>query len=539
MSEFVWWKNGIVYQIYPRSFQDSNGDGIGDLEGIRSRLDYLVRLGIDAIWLSPFYRSPMADFGYDIADYCDVDPIFGSLADFDRLLDDAHARGLKLIVDLVPNHTSDRHPWFEESRRTRDNAKNDWYLWRDPAPGGGPPNNWLSNFGGPAWTFEQARGQYYFHAFLKEQPDLNWRNPAVRRAMYDVMRFWLQRGVDGFRIDVIYHMIKDDQFRDNPPNPAARPGEQSSHALLPLYTTDRPEVQDIIVEMRKVTDEFDARSPRVLIGEIYLPLERLMAYYGRSESGLLQGVQLPFNFQLIAAKWEAREIDRIVREYESLLPLGGWPNWVLGNHDKSRIASRVGAEQARVAALLLLTLRGTPTMYYGDEIGMHDVLIPPDEVQDPFEKNEPGKGVGRDPERTPMQWDASPSAGFTIGRPWLRIAHDWTLANVAAQERDARSMLSLNRRLIRLRRQHAALTRGAYEPLTAAGDLFAFSRVDGSERLTIAANFGRQPIALPMTMAPSSASVLVSTHLDREGSVEAPLTLRAHEAVILAGPGPG
>jgi alpha-glucosidase len=290
--------------------------------------------------------------------------------------------------------------------------------------------------------------------------------------------------------------------------------------------------------MRKVAEEFDASSPRVLIGEIYLPLERLMAYYGRSESGLLQGVQLPFNFQLIAAKWEAREIDRIVREYESLLPMGGWPNWVLGNHDKSRIASRIGSEQARLAALLLLTLRGTPTMYYGDEIGMRDVPIPPEEVQDPFEKNEPGKGVGRDPERTPMQWDASPSAGFTTGRPWLRLADDWTLVNVAAQERDPRSMLSLNRRLIRLRRQHATLTRGAYEPVTATGDLFAFSRVDGSERLTIAANFGSQPIPLPMTMAPSSSSVLLSTHMDRDGSFDTPLTLRGHEGVVLAGPAP-
>jgi alpha-glucosidase len=537
MSESVWWKSGIVYQIYPRSFQDSDGDGIGDLEGIRSRLDYLVRLGIDAIWLSPFYPSPMADFGYDISDYCDVDPRFGSLADFDRLTSEAHARGLKVIVDFVPNHTSDRHPWFDESRRARANPKRDWYLWRDPAAGGGPPNNWLSNFGGSAWTFDAATGQYYLHAFLKEQPDLNWRNPEVRAAMYDVMRFWLRRGVDGFRIDVLYHLIKDDLFRDNPVNRAATPGEQSSHGVVPLYTTDRPEVQEIVIEMRQVTEEFAATgSPRVLIGEIYLPLERLIAYYGRSEAGLLQGVQLPFNFQLIAARWEARVIDRIVREYESMLPHGAWPNWVLGNHDKSRIASRVGAGQARVAAVLLLTLRGTPTMYYGDEIGMQDVPIPSDEVQDPFEKNEPGKGLGRDPERTPMQWDGSPNAGFTRRRPWLRLASDSALANVAALERDPRSILTLNRRLIALRRQNPALTEGLYAPLAAEGDLLAFSRVHASQRFTIAANFSARPIDLPATIAPARAHVVLSTHLDREGPVEAPLILRAHEAIIMSLP---
>src|SRR6266536_468485 len=247
MSKPLWWKSGIVYQIYPRSFQDSNGDGIGDLEGIRSRLDYLVRLGVDAIWLSPFYPSPMADFGYDSSDYCNVDPQFGSLEDFDALLTDANRRKLKVIVDLVPNHTSDRHPWFAESRASRTSRKRDWYLWRDPGPDGGPPNNWLSSFGGSAWTFDDATGQCYYHAFLKEQPDLNWRNPAVRAAMYDVMRFWLNRGVDGFRVDVIYHLIKDEQFRDNPLNPNASDGKQSSHALMPFYTTDRPEVHQIVV----------------------------------------------------------------------------------------------------------------------------------------------------------------------------------------------------------------------------------------------------------------------------------------------------
>jgi alpha-glucosidase len=534
MSESVWWKSGIVYQIYPRSFQDSNADGIGDLEGIRSRLDYLVRLGVDAIWLSPFYPSPMADFGYDIADYCDVDPQFGSLADFDALLADAHGRGLKLIIDLVPNHTSDRHPWFVESRSSRTSPKRDWYLWRDPDAKGGLPNNWLSSFGGPAWTFDEATGQYYYHAFLAQQPDLNWRNPDVRAAMYDVMRFWLRRGVDGFRVDVIYHLIKDDQFRDNPANRFLTPAEQSSHAVIPVYTTDRPEVQQIIAEMRRVTDEFGKDgSQRVLIGEIYLPLHRLVAYYGRSETGVLEGVQLPFNFQLLAAHWEARAIDRIVSEYESALPEGAWPNWVLGNHDKPRIASRVGIEQARLAAVLLLTLRGTPTMYYGDEIGMHDVPIPVDEVQDPFEKNEPGKGVGRDPGRTPMQWDDSTNAGFSTGKPWLRLADDYRSLNVAALERDPRSIFTLYKRLISLRARLPALSEGTWEAIALGGDLLAFARIYRDQRVVVVANFGSERAEIRDAILPQGASMLLSTHLDREGACDRPLVLRPAEAIII------
>ena len=534
MSESVWWKSGIIYQIYPRSFQDSNDDGIGDLEGIRRRLDYLVRLGVDAIWLSPFYPSPMADFGYDIADYCDVDPRFGSLADFDALLADAHRHNLKLIVDLVPNHTSNQHPWFIESRARRTTAKRDWYLWRDPAPGGGPPNNWLSSFGGPAWTFDEATGQYYYHAFLKEQPDLNWRNPQVRAAMYDVMRFWLRRGVDGFRVDVIYHLIKDEEFRDNPANQFMTTAEQSSHAVIPLYTTDRPEVQQVIAEMRRVTDEFGGHARRVLIGEIYLPLHRLVAYYGRSETGMLEGVHLPFNFQLLSARWEARAIDKIVSEYESALPEGAWPNWVLGNHDKPRIASRVGIDQARLAAVLLLTLRGTPTMYYGDEIGMRDVPIPVDEVQDPFEKNEPGKGVGRDPARTPMQWDDSLHAGFTTGRPWLRLGEDYRSNNVGVLEDDPRSILSLYKRLTALRRRISALTEGGWQAIETSGELLAFARVQGDQRVIVVANLGAEPAEIGDAILPPRAGVLLSSHLDREGPCEHPLVLRPAEAVIAA-----
>ncbi len=290
MPKMRWWQTGIIYQIYPRSFQDSNGDGVGDLNGILQRLDYLAWLGVDAVWLSPIFPSPMADFGYDISDYTDIDPAFGTLADFDRLLDAAHRTGLKVVLDFVPNHTSDQHPWFLESRSSRASPKRDWYIWRDAAGDGGPPNNWLSVFGGPAWTWDEASRQYYYHGFLKEQPDLNWQNREVRDAMYDVLRFWLERGVDGFRVDVIWHLIKDDQFRDNPPNPSYRTGEQPYASLDPVYTTDRPEVHEVVGEMRRLVDAY---ADRALIGEIYLPLERLVTYYGVDLRRRASAVQLP------------------------------------------------------------------------------------------------------------------------------------------------------------------------------------------------------------------------------------------------------
>ncbi|MBW3629540.1 MAG: DUF3459 domain-containing protein [Gemmatimonadetes bacterium] len=524
---YLWWQRGVVYQIYPRSFQDSNGDGVGDLPGIVQRLDYLRWLGVDAIWISPIYPSPMKDFGYDVADYRGIHPLFGSLDDFDRLTAEAHARGLKVILDFVPNHSSDQHAWFRESRASRDSAKRDWYLWRDPARNGGPPNNWLSNFGGPAWTFDEATGQYYYHAFLPEQPDLNWRNPEVVAAMLDVLRFWLERGVDGFRVDVIWHLIKDAHFRDNPENPEWTPGSHPFQAVLPVYTADRPEVHEVIAEMRRVFDEYEER---VLIGEIYLPLERLVTYYGQNGSG----AHLPFNFQLVLAPWDARHIAALIEEYEHALPPGGWPNWVLGNHDNHRIATRVGTAQARVAAMLLLTLRGTPTLYYGDEIGMRDVDIPPERIQDPFEKNVPGKGLGRDPERTPMQWDGSAGAGFSTAEPWLPLSVDYRAVNVEAERDDPSSMLSLNRRLLALRRGSPALEVGGFEPLEAEGDVLAYVRraEDGAEAFLVALNLGST--AHRLDAAALAGVVAVSTHLDREGErVGGQIRLRPDEGLVI------
>ncbi|QDL99248.1 DUF3459 domain-containing protein [Rhodopseudomonas palustris] len=527
VASVSWWAAGVLYQIYPRSFQDSNGDGIGDLRGIIDRLGYLSDLGVDAIWLSPIFPSPMADFGYDVADYVGIDPIFGTMDDFDALVLTAHARGLKVILDLVPNHSSDQHPWFIESRSSRDNRKRDWYIWRDPAPDGGPPTNWLSEFGGSGWEYDEATGQYYYHAFLKQQPDLNWRNPEVRAAICEAMRFWLRKGVDGFRVDVIWHLIKDDQFRDNPPNPDFRPGMPPHAALIPQYSADRPETQQVVAELRSVIDEFDHR---LLIGEIYLPIERLVAYYGAD----LNGAQLPFNFALLSTPWHARDIAALIDRYEQALPAGAWPNWVLGNHDRPRVASRVGPAQARVAAMLLLTLRGTPTMYYGDELGMEQVEIAPEDVQDPFEKNVPGIGVGRDGCRTPMQWDASAHAGFSDVRPWLPLAPDAIQDNAANLRADAQSILNLYRALLRLRRQLPQLSVGDYQPLAADGDLLLYRRHHRGQSVLIALNLGSDPISAASDAIGLDGEVLLSTMLDRAGErIGATLDLRGHEGIIV------
>ena len=527
MQRGLWWQTGVIYQIYPRSFQDTNGDGIGDLRGVTQRLPYLLELGVDAIWLSPIFPSPMADFGYDISDYTDIDPRFGSLDDFDALVAAAHAQGLKVILDLVPNHTSDRHPWFLESRASRRGRKRDWYIWKGPAANGGPPNNWLSVFGGSAWEYDGGSGQYFYHAFLTAQPDLNWRNPAVRSAIYEVMRFWFRRGVDGFRVDVIWHLIKDEQFRNNPPNPNFRAGDPQHHRLVPLYTADRPEVHDIITEMRRVADEF---SDRVLIGEIYLPLERLVAYYGRN----LAGVHLPFNFSLLSASWHAHSIARLISEYEAALPAGGWPNWVLGNHDWPRVASRVGPNQARIAAMLLLSLRGTPTVYYGDEIAMNQVTIAPDQVRDPLEKNVPERGLGRDGCRTPMRWDSTTHAGFSTADPWLPLGGSFGNYSASDQRRDKRSMYHLYRRLIDLRRKRAALLFGSYGRVVADGNLLVFTRELGRERLLIALNFGGEPTAASLASGELAGRLLVSSAGDREGEpVRGRVELRGHEGAVV------
>ncbi len=566
-----WWQTGIIYQIYPRSFQDTydtegiiNADGVGDLNGIIRRLDYLKSLHVDAIWISPIFPSPMHDFGYDVADYCDIHPMFGTLADFDRLLAEAHARDLKVILDLVPNHTSDEHAWFVESRSSRDNPRRDYYLWRDPAPGDGPPetrlpNNWQTHFGGNAWTYDAHTGQFYMHQFHSSQPELNYRHPEVLPAMLDNMRFWLDRGVDGFRVDVIWLMLKDEQFRDEPPNPHAGPDARPFDQIRHIYTAGVEGIHGIIRQMRAVLDEYDER---MMVGEIYLLVEQLVTYYGDGDE-----CHMPFNFQLINLPWKARIIGDYIREYEGALPPGGWPNWVLGNHDQHRIATRVRKETgvlgrnpvsrsvldpARLAQMLLLTLRGTPTCYYGDEIGMEDVPIPFEQCMDPAALQQPElfEIWGRDPERTPMQWDDSPNAGFTApdATPWLPLAADYRLRNVAAQDADPASMLNFYRALAALRRVEPALNRGDYEEVdlgiadaAATGDVLAYRRTwAGSDGFLMALNFGGNEQTLDLgVVGASDISIVLSTDPDRTGSaVAVPFVLRPNEGVVLRLRGP-
>jgi len=534
----TWWQTDIIYQIYPRSYQDSNGDGVGDLPGIISRLDYVRSLNAGAVWLSPICPSPMHDFGYDVADYCAIHPLFGTLADFDRLLAEVHRRGMKLILDLVPNHTSDEHPWFIESRSSRDNPKRDWYIWLDPAPDGGPPNNWLSYFGGPAWTYDEHTGQAYLHQFLTQQPELNYRNPFVVAALRDTMRFWLDRGVDGFRVDVIWLMMKDPLFRDEPPNPTWD-GVNPHNSLQHIYTANLPEVHGLIREMRKVLDAYD---DRMMVGEIYMPNEDLITYYG-SPAG--NECHLPFNFQLINAPWDAATVRRMVDAYEAVLPAGAWPNWVLGNHDQHRLATRIGPAQARVANMLLLTLRGTPTCYYGDEIGMENVPIPLAMVQDPPALNQPEIAhlVGRDPERTPMQWDASPNAGFAPAevRTWLPVANDFATRNVAVQSGDPASMLNFYRALTALRQSEPALTIGDYRSLDpGAAHVFAYLRSHGDARFLVVLNFGGEARRLDLSAVGGRVEVALSTEMTGPHRMTlSALDLGPNEGLILRLPAGG
>lgn len=515
-----WWREAVCYQIYPRSFQDSNGDGIGDLDGIIRRLDYLndgsqKSLGVDAIWLSPTYPSPMADFGYDVADYCDVHPDFGTLHTMDRLIAECHRRGIKVLLDWVPNHTSDQHPWFVESRATRDNPRRDWYIWRDPAPGGGPPNNWRSVFGGPAWTFDDATGQYYLHSFLKEQPDLNWRNPEVERAMLETLRFWFRRGVDGFRIDVIGRILKHPDLPDNPPNPDWRPGDRERFSQLWIHNHNYPDVFDAVKRIRRVFDEFPGT---VAVGEVFGTPDEIARFYGdESEPGL----HLAFNFHFIheqghvVTPWEAPVLRRIIANAETTVPSFSQPCYALNNHDRSRFVTRHnhdgrGRERARAAALLLLGLRATPFLYYGEEIGMADVDIPPERQQDPARF----RSVGRDPERTPMPWDASPGRGFTTGEPWLPFGP--VSPNVAEQEGDPSSMLSLYRRAIWLRKEFPSLRRGRLTALSGDEAVVSWLReTEGAQPVAVAINTAVRPATAQLPIA--SGRVLVATSSDLEG----------------------
>jgi alpha-glucosidase len=507
-SDFLWWRDGIIYQIYPRSFADSNADGIGDLNGITAHLDYLSSLGVDALWLSPIYPSPDADFGYDVSNYTDIDPKMGSLADFDRLVEESHRRNLHIIMDLVLNHTSNQHPWFKESRLSQDNPYSDWYLWRDPAHGGRPPNNWASIFGGSGWKFEPSRGQYYFHMFAEEQPDLNWHNPAVRQAMLDVFRFWLERGVDGFRLDVFNAYFKHINLPGNPTAIGIRLFERQRH----VYDTSQPEMLPLLKEIRQMLDAYPARYA---VGETFLGSSETFAGYIGDDR-----LHAAFNFDFAASYWSARRFRGAIQRSETALGYQKWPNYFLGNHDMTRAASRYCAgeddRRAKVAAALLLTLRGTPFIYYGEEIGMRDVALKRSQILDPVGKRYWPLWKGRDGCRGPMQWNSTHNAGFSDTQPWLPLHPDYSLRNVAAQGGDPGSLLAFYKKLIAIRRQTPALQRGSFDLLSAPnGRALVFLRTldkmgpldkvgppdkegEGQTSILVALNFSHKPQSIPL-----------------------------------------
>ena len=522
-----WWEGAVLYQIYPRSFADANGDGIGDLAGILERLDHLrgtdESLGVDAIWLSPIYPSPLADFGYDISDYSDVAAEFGTLADLDGLVEACHDRGLRLLMDLVPCHTSVEHPWFAESRSSRDSPKRDWYIWADPSPAGGPPSNWTAAFGGSSWEWDPPTEQFYLHSFYPEQPDLNWRNPKVAAAIADVIRFWLARGVDGFRVDAIFAAIKDELFRDNPPDrrPGAIPGLGTGGGQDPLWSMNRPEVHDVIRHLRRVAAEFPGR---VLVGEAYVPVEELAGYLGH---GIDDEFHLAFNFELLHSPWEHRDLTLAIERSEALHPSGTLPTYAISNHDQSRHATRWGPERARAAVMLLLTLRGVAVLYAGEEIGMVDAdasALP----QPPFDR------AGRDGSRTPMQWDAAPRGGFTAGTPWLSVV-DPDTRNVAEQTKDPASLLSLYRRLIAARREVPALGRGTHRSIFGvAPDVLAWVRELDGERVLVLLNVGDERRTSALSRFKGDGTLLVGTDHTRTGHVAIDgLTLEPLEGLAL------
>ena len=526
-----WWRDAVFYQIYPLSYADSNGDGFGDLAGIISRLDYLSdTLGVDAIWLSPFYKSPMKDWGYDISDHEDVDPLFGDLATARELIAGIHSRGMKVIVDYVMNHTSDEHPWFIESRSSLDSPKREWYVWRNSKEEGSPPNNWVSVFSGPAWTHDDRTGQWFRHTFLSHQPDLNWRNPEAVEAMMDVARFWLDAGVDGFRVDAAHQIMKDPLERDNPPVPSDyhRPYKDMGEydRFIHLYDLGHPDVHEAHRKFRAVLDAYPDNP--VSVGEIHIfDITEWASYYGAD----LDELHMPFNFQLMAADWDATSLRATVEAVHWNIPVGGWTTWTMGNHDEIRLASRIPAGHERLAALLLLTLRGTPFLYYGDELGMKQTDISESEHRDPWGMNV--KSLGRDGSRTPMQWSPGPNAGFSDpgSEPWLPLGSDHAVTNVESALVDPGSTLNMYRRLIGLRRESAALRRGSFmSHPNSTSEVLAYRRESDDETATVALNFSDAP----QNIAIGSGKVVFSTHDPGRGdSARDGIELAPREGVVV------
>ncbi len=525
MTREVWWRDGVLYQIYVRSFADSNGDGIGDLQGVIDHLDHLEWLGVDGIWLTPIMPSPNADWGYDVSDYVDVDPALGDLDTLDRLIAKASEREMRVILDLVPNHTSDRHPWFVDARSDRRARHRDWYVWADPAPGGGPPNNWLSVFGGPAWTWDEATGQYYLHNFLPEQPDLNWWNHDVRDAFDQILRFWFDRGVAGFRIDVAHGLIKDRELRPNPVVTDEDHPRVQALRLRPVYNMNRPEVHEIYRRWRAVADDYD--PARLLIGETWMfDIVELMRYYGEDADELDLAMNFPFAFSAFGA--ETREVAEAT---EAAIPSSAWPVWAASNHDVGRFPTRWcdgDVSRIRSALVALLTLRGTPILYYGDEIGMLEVPVPRERLLDPVGLRGWPDEPGRDPARTPMPWTPGPGGGFTSAdaEPWLPLGAAGS-TNVTDQRSDPGSILHLCRDLIALRRATPELRSGAYTPVATPKELWAWRRGDG---VLVAINLSEDE----QTLDASDGTILLATDPERDGdAVSGSVVLGPRDAVVV------
>jgi alpha-glucosidase len=521
MDDFLWWRDGVIYQIYPRSFADSDGDGLGDLRGITAKLDYLGSLGIDGIWFSPFYPSPDKDFGYDVADHTAIDPRYGTLEDFDTLVREAHKRGIRIILDMVLNHTSDQHPWFVESRASRENPKRDWYLWRDK------PNNWASVFGGSGWEFDKKTGQYYFHMFLKEQPDVNWQNPEVRQAQMEVFRFWLEREVDGFRLDVFNAYFKHPDLLDNPAKFGLRRFDQQIH----VNDMDRPEMIPLLGKLRALLDSYPERYS---VGEPFIPsIEKTARYAG--EEKLHTAFHFFYDDMSLITKWGADHFRRQMLELGKASSSVYLPALAMSNHDSTRAASRYcrGEDDAnaRIAMAMLLTMRGTPFIYYGEEIGMRNISLSRKEIMDPVGRYYWPIIKGRDGCRAPMQWNDSPSAGFSTGKPWLKLHPDYTSRNVLAQENDASSMLNFTRRLIALRKEYRALRDGGIlflEP--PQKDLLAYLRLSPKETILVGLNFSNKTRKLDLP--PGDWQPLLSTE-GHDANISEKVELASHEVCLM------
>lgn len=529
--QYNWRQGAVIYQIYPRSFYDNGNTGVGTLQGIIDKLDYLAgsddSLGVSAIWLGPIFCSPMADFGYDVSDYTKIDPIFGTQDDLVRLIREAHNRSIKIILDFVPNHSSDEHPWFIESAQAIDNPKRDWYVWRDPAEDGGAPNNWSSVFGGSAWEYSPQTNQYYLHSFLKKQPDLNWDNPAVRDAMKTIMRHWLTLGIDGFRVDAVDWLSKDPSYADDTPKKAMMDSDVDTLGyddFVHTYSRDGPRLFERLNEMAAVLAEYD---DRFMITEAHPETSNKTQGYLQYYKSVNPHLSAPFNFQGIYLPWKAPAFREFVDTFQSVMKPGYTPIYTLGNHDEKRIASRIGIDAARTAAMMLMTLPGMAFIYYGEEIGMLDGQIPKESQQDPASES-----ANRDPQRTPMQWDASEHAGFSQHTPWLPVADNYEQLNVAAEHLDSTSMLALYKRLIRFHNQSSILKTGSYKSISLHDEVFSYYRTLGNNKLLILLNFSDETHRIVIKNL--QGVIQLSTGLDLDGrSIGENIRLRAHEGFII------